>query len=127
MFRRTPSSLSDSMVPSAPSMSLSITFSVISSSRRWAGKAVSSRISRTSATTSLRRNCAGDRFTETSTSAGQSWAVRQASRSTQRPSATMMSLCSANGMKVSGPSNPSCGCCQRSKASTATMRRSLRR
>ncbi len=46
------------MVPNAPSISLSITFLVISSSRRWAGKAVPSRVSRTSATTSLRRNCA---------------------------------------------------------------------
>ncbi|MNC62603.1 hypothetical protein D3C75_1126420 [compost metagenome] len=127
MFRRTPSSLSESMVPNAPSMSLSITFSVISSSRRWAGNAVSSRVSRTSATTLLRRNCAGDRFTEISKSSGQSWAVLHASRSTQRPRATMISLCSASGMKVSGPSRPSCGCCQRSKASTETIRRSPRR
>ncbi|PAV74501.1 hypothetical protein WR25_09703 [Diploscapter pachys] len=82
---------------------------------------------RTSATTSLRENCAGDRLTETSSSSGQSRALRQASSSTQRPSGTIRSLCSAKGMKVSGPISPSWGCSQRKRASTETMRRSSRR
>ena len=97
---------------------------MISSVSEAAGSPDSASASRTSAAMSECWSCLTDRFTliESDGSVGSSswiWRPwRQASRSTQRPIGTIRPISSASGMKVSGPSIPRSGWCQRSSAST---------
>ena len=86
------------MVRSAPSTSLSMTFSVTSPAGEHPGGPGAG--PRAPARRYRRSNCAGDTFTETITSPGLA-AVAQASRSTQLPICTIRSLSSARPMNSS--------------------------
>jgi len=126
MARRAPrvfSSVSTGIIFSGSPMS---TLSVISSSSQRGASPEATRASDTWATTSLSWNWMADKFTAMSRfspdSSSQARAWRQASFRAQAPMGTISRVSSARGMKLSGITSPSSGCCQRIRASTPTTR-----
>ncbi|MNT16342.1 hypothetical protein D3C72_1514410 [compost metagenome] len=100
--------------------------SVSSSSRQAGGKPVSSSTSAIVATRFGSLNWRADRFTArrkvSSPAACQRFTCAHASRMTQAPIGTIRPVSSASAMKRCGATMPRSGCCQRSSASTPTMR-----
>ena len=94
----------------------------VTSRVRWPGaSAWRWSVSRTVSTSPGEANCSGDRFTAIDQppwpASCHARSCAQARSSTQSPIGRISPLRSAIGMKVSGPSRPSSGCCQRSSAS----------
>ena len=113
----------------AVSSSWSSVLSVTSSSSSSGSRPVESRMRATVAAMSDRATCQGDRLTETwigsrsAIASRHSAAWRQASSIAHSPISPISPLLSATPMKSAGSSRPCSGCCQRSSASTATIRR----
>ncbi len=122
---RTPTASSWANTAAARGGSVSRDVSVISTMRRRGGTPSSSSTAMTCSANRPRPRVRADTLTETDTSPRSRMSV-SAVRRTQVVSRSIRSVCSHRGMNRSGYNRPSVGCCQRTRASTASTRPSSR-